>query len=87
MRTAPPMCSMIAARTGGWSSGPNRVGHRGRHPAVTAGRGGPTSPRSPWPPLRWTADDPGPVAVLTSDVADVRRMAGHLDADVTVVAL
>jgi hypothetical protein len=28
-----------------------------------------------------------PVAVLTSDVADIRRIAGHLDADVTVVAL
>lgn len=28
-----------------------------------------------------------PVAVLTSDVADIRRLVGHLDADVTVVAL
>ncbi|MCA1676225.1 MAG: hypothetical protein LC799_29975 [Actinobacteria bacterium] len=29
----------------------------------------------------------GPVAVLTSDVVDLRRIAGHLDADVTEVAL
>ncbi|MGH3939553.1 MAG: hypothetical protein ACRDTG_13165 [Pseudonocardiaceae bacterium] len=29
----------------------------------------------------------GPVAVLTRDVTDVRRIAGYLDADVTVVAL
>ncbi len=28
-----------------------------------------------------------PVAVLTSDVADLRRIAGYLNADVTVVAL
>ncbi len=33
------------------------------------------------------ASTAGPVAVLTSDVADVHRIAGHLDADVTVVAL
>ncbi|MBA2322955.1 MAG: hypothetical protein H0V92_02675 [Pseudonocardiales bacterium] len=29
----------------------------------------------------------GPTAVLTSDVEDIRRIAGHLGADVTVVAL
>ncbi len=33
------------------------------------------------------ANAAGPVAVLTSDVADVRRIAGYLNADVTVVAL
>lgn len=33
------------------------------------------------------ASTAGPVAVLTSDVADIRRIASHLDADVTVVAL
>lgn len=33
------------------------------------------------------ASTAGPVAVLTSDVADIRRIAGYLDADVTVVAL
>ncbi|MGH3816087.1 MAG: hypothetical protein ACRDUV_27175 [Pseudonocardiaceae bacterium] len=33
------------------------------------------------------ASTAGSVAVLTSDVADIRRIAGYLDADVTVVAL
>lgn len=33
------------------------------------------------------ASTAGPVAVLTSDVADVHRIVGYLDADVTVVAL
>lgn len=30
---------------------------------------------------------PGPLAVLTSDVDDVRRIAAHLGADATVIAL
>ncbi|MGH3830479.1 MAG: hypothetical protein ACRDRS_08505 [Pseudonocardiaceae bacterium] len=33
------------------------------------------------------ANTTGPVAVLTSDVADIHRIAGYVHADVTVVAL